>query len=293
MTDSSKPTLIGIDGGGTSCRIAILRHGKRSEIKVGRANVSTDRHAALKTIIDGLSEAASAAEIPQEELRHCHAYLGLAGVVSDTLADFIASNLPFHTVQVHDDRPSAVAGALGHINGTVAGIGTGSFMARQTDDHQHLIGGWGLILGDDASGGWLGRALLSRVLLAVDGLLPPSHFSRKILEELGGTAGVVDFSLSAAPRDFATFAPRIVSAAAQGDMLAVGLMTDGAGYIERGAAALGRTAGEPLCLIGGLAPNYAPYLSPEHAASLREPEGSSLDGTLQLAERIGQSEVAP
>lgn len=287
MADSSPPTLIAVDGGGTSCRIAVLRNGKRSEIRTGRANVSSDRDGAVQTIRRGLAEAAEAAGLVQADLPACRAYLGLAGVVGAEEARFVALHLPFDHVTVEDDRPAAVVGALDGAVGTVAGIGTGSFIARQAPDGLRLMGGWGFVLGDEASGAWLGRRLLARVLHTVDGLAAASPLSESLLDELGGTGGVVRYSLSAAPRDFASLAPRILEAASAGDALALALLGEGAAYVERGARALGWQEGETLCLIGGLAPHYAPYLPAPLAEALAPPAGNALDGALRLAARVG------
>lgn len=286
MDQKPHPILIGVDGGGTSCRIALLAGARRHEIKLGRANVSTDRAAAVQTIRQGLDEIAGEAGISPEELAATPAYLGLAGVIAEDEAAYVASHLPFRTVRVEDDRPSAVVGAMGRADGTVAGIGTGSFMARQVGDSLRLIGGWGFAIGDEASGAWLGRHLLAGAMHCVDGLRPSSPLSEALLAEMGGAPGLVRFSLTAAARDFGQFAPRILDAARQGDTLATDLMRAGADYIARGADALGWKDGEPFCLIGGLAPHYAPYLPPGIAAALRDPQGNALDGTLILASRL-------
>lgn len=56
MTDLNSQILIGVDGGGTSCRIALLRDGRRFETKLGRANVASDRTGAIETIRQGIDD---------------------------------------------------------------------------------------------------------------------------------------------------------------------------------------------------------------------------------------------
>ncbi len=287
MNTHMAPLLIGIDGGGTSCRVALLYQGQRHEVTGGRANVSTDREAAVKTVLDGIKAAARVAGIAQADLSAAHAFIGLAGVISPAEMEFVATRMPFPHATVQDDRPAAVVGALGDMDGTVAGIGTGSFMARQRGGRLDLIGGWGLAIGDEASGGWLGRGLLTRTLHAHDGLIARSPLSDSVLTDLNGAAGIVHFSLAARPGDFAALAPRVTDAADAGDPLAVDLMRDGASHIERSILALGWTPGEPLCLLGGLSERYRPYLPAALAAALVPARGSALDGALALAARMG------
>lgn len=287
MMEAEPRPLIGIDGGGTSCRIAVLHDGRRYDIRCGRANVSTDPEAAIATILGGLAEAAQAAGLTLEQLAQGRAFVGLAGAISARESDFVARRLPFEMIEVTDDRPAAVIGALGDGDGTVGGLGTGSFMARSLAKRLTLIGGWGLALGDEASGAWLGRGLLARTLHAHDGLVDHTPLSREIIRELDGPAGIVRFSLRARPGDYGEFAPRIVTAAETGDPIARALMSGGADHLERAVRALGWQDGETLCLIGGLAPRYTAFLPEDMARNLRPPQGTALDGALALAARVG------
>jgi glucosamine kinase len=282
------PCIVAVDGGGTSCRIAVLRDGVRSDVTTGSANVASDRSAAIKTINDALAEVAGIAGLPLPTLRKCPAYLGLAGVMSAADGAAVAQALALENGVVADDRIATVKGALGEGDGAVAGIGTGSFLGRQDDGVIRLIGGYGLGLGDEASGAWLGRALLARVLLVVDGLAGASILTDRVLAYFDGeVAGIVGFSTTAQPRDYGRFAPWITRAAHDGDAIAQELMHSGADYISKALRALGWQPGEVLCLTGGVGPQYQPYLPTEMAACVTAPNGSGLDGALALAARIG------
>jgi glucosamine kinase len=285
--------LIGVDGGGTTCRLALLHGGRRVELRTGPANVSTDLTGALARLSEGLKALATQAGLPPAELARARAYLGLAGVVSADLARAVAEALPFASVRVEDDRIAALHGALGGQDGTVFGIGTGSFLGRRVGAEVSLIGGWGFVLGDEASGADLGRRLLRAALHAVDGLAPATDLTDAILAEKGGAAGVVAFAGRATPADFAALAPRLLDAATAGDGTALALLRQGADYIARGVNRLGWQPGEALCPIGGLAASYTPYLPAPMAASLVDPQGSALDGALALAARIAAEGAAP
>lgn len=284
MASDDGSGLIGIDGGGTSCRIALQQRGRRTEVVLGSANVTSDFAGAIGLIREGLDMIAEKAELPLEGILVWPAYLGLAGVVDQSDAESVAKELPLTSAQIEDDRRATLIGALGGMDGTVAGVGTGSFIARQSDLGVQLVGGWGLRLGDEASGAWLGRQLLGLVLEVVDGLREETALIAKTFEAFDRSPGkIVKFSREAPPVEFATLAPRIIDAAEAGDPSGVFLMEEGAAYLERTIVKLGWRKGERLCLVGGIAPRYRDYLSKDLARSVVPAKGTALDGALRLA----------
>lgn len=282
MNNPAPPVLIGVDGGGTSCRVALIHAGNRSEAVLGSANVSTDFEGAIATICRALTQAGDIAGLTMADLSRGYAHVGLAGVMSPAIAARVAAALPIDGATVTDDRPTTIAGALGEADGSVAAIGTGSFIGRQVGGRIEGLGGWGFYIADQAAGAWLMRRSFEELMLAVDGLAPMTPFARSLLAEHGDDPGaVVQFSLTARPADYARLARGLVDAAEAGDPLAGRLMTEGADYIRRGLAHLGWHPGEPLCLTGGLGPAYARWLGLETVPA----QGNALDGALQLARR--------
>ncbi|MHA6344606.1 glucosamine kinase nucleotide-binding domain-containing protein [Roseivivax sp. CAU 1761] len=277
--------IIAVDGGGSSCRFLWADGGTRRLVTLGPANVSTDFDAALAVLRDGFDRLAG--EVGRD-LRGAPACLALAGVIDAEIAARVRRALPLARAVVEEDWQAALAGALGGARGAVAGIGTGSFLARQGPGGARALGGHGLILGDEASGGWLGRQALARALHAAEGLAPETDLTRALLAERGGVSGIVAFAAAAGPADFARLAPGIVAAAAAGDAAARALMQEGAAYLERGLAALGWTGTEPLCLLGGLGPTYRDWLSEAARAALIAPRGSALDGAEARARRFAE-----
>ncbi len=278
------PLLIGVDGGGTSCRASLRMgpDGPRHDVRLGAANVSTDFEAALTTINAALAQLALLANVAPSAMAGACVHLGLAGVMNDAIAARVAAALPFPSATVTDDRPTTIAGALGEGDGAVAAIGTGSFVGRQVAGRISGVGGWGFYIGDQASGAWLLRRCLEQVMLAVDGFTPHTDLTRAILRDHGGDPGqIVQFSLISQPADYARFARDVVVAGDAGDPLGVQLMQDGAAYIRAALTVIGWQTGEPLCLTGGLGPAYARWLNIETIA----PKGTALDGALALAAR--------
>lgn len=294
MSGARSYPVIGVDGGGTHCRFAFARGGNsddRVELRLGSANVSSDRAGTLATLRDGLDRLARKAGLDRAAFDDIPVFMGLAGVTGPEMARDLQDALQLGNVRVEDDRRTTLVGALGDRDGYVAGIGTGSFLGGRRNGAERLIGGWGFTLGDEASGAWLGHQCLRLVLQSRDGLVPATSLTTALLDEFGDGAGLVAFATGARPADFASLAPRIVSAAHAGDTVARGLMDRGAGYIDRALSELGREAGDPLCLVGGLAPQYAPYLPTDLARCLIEARGTALDGALALAGRIPRREA--
>ncbi|WP_170461586.1 BadF/BadG/BcrA/BcrD ATPase family protein [Ruegeria arenilitoris] len=287
--DESLPYLIAIDGGGTRCRFAMAGPTGRHDLVLGSANVYSDRAAAISTLNAGLRALAERAAMPEAALTGIPIYAGLAGVTDADTGAEIARHLPSRIVQVEDDRRSAVVGALGPVDGCLIGIGTGSFLARQSDGEIRLIGGYGALIGDDASGYWLGQQLLRRVLLAADGIAPDSALTRSVRRRFDeDPMQIVRFAGQARPAEIADFAPEIIAAAQKGDVVAVALMREGADYVAAGLQALGRDDPEPVCAVGGVASHYIPYLSVEVQSAMIEPAGTALDGALQLAAQLAE-----
>lgn len=292
MTAHDAPLLIAADGGGTGCRIALLADGRRVDLQVGRANVHSDPEGAATTLRQGLERLADAAGIAVSDLSRAVGYFGLAGANAPAAALRVAARLPLARVRVEDDRRAAVVGALGDDDGTLAGIGTGSFFARQHAGGVDLRGGWGFVLGDEASGGWLGRLALARVLHAADGIEPDTDLTRTLSARFGGPQGILDLVADARPGDIAALAPDVVAAAVADDPTGTALMRAGADHIVRATVALGWQAPEPFCPMGGLGRAYLPWLPGDMADAVRAPRGSALDGALVLAARLA-AEDAP
>lgn len=281
--------ILAIDGGGTSCRGRLfVAGGAMVEAVEGPANVFSDFEAALGRILKLIGALFDKAGLGPGASAETVAHLGLAGVIDAAGADAVAARLPFARSEVTSDQPTMIVGALGGRDGAVAAIGTGSFVGAQNGGAVRVLGGWGLAIGDQASGAWLGRELLKHVILAGDGIEEAAPVATRMLDRLGGVAGVTRFSLGARPADYGRFAPEVVVAAEDGDPLAARLMVTGADYIATALRTLGWSAGERLCLSGGLGPAYARWLPAEITAGLAAPDGTALDGATILARRLAE-----
>ena len=280
------PVIIAVDGGGSGCRAAVGKptKGILAQAAGGPANATTDPRGAVQNVLAAVQRAAEQAGVPTLALGDAVAHLGLAGIMSAQQGQAVAQALPFATCIVTDDRPTTVAGALGGADGFVAAIGTGSFVGRGRTHVFRAAGGWGLALSDQASGAWLGREALVRVFLSHDKVEPSTALTDGLMAHFGGDPNaIVAFSQTATPADYARLAPHIVDAAQAGDPTAKEIMEQGADYIASALAALGYTKGNPLCLTGGIGPQYATYLPRAMQQAVIPATGTALDGAFALA----------
>lgn len=278
---------IGVDGGGTGCR-AVLTDGAGAVLGRGTggpANFTSAPETALANVRAAIGAAAAEAGVPPEAALQGAAHIGLAGVQTAADARAVEAAFPFARGCVAtDDRPTFARGALAGRDGVLIAIGTGSFAAQVRGGRLDLLGGWGFQVGDQASGAWIGRALLTRALLAHDRLQASSALVDDVLAQFGGDPNaIVQFATKAAPAAFAEHAPAVAEAAARGDAVAVEIMVEGARYVSACLTRFAPEATDVVVLAGGLGPAYAPYVPDHVRAHLAPPLGTALDGALALA----------
>lgn len=275
---------LGVDGGGTGCRAALADDGGRviGQGSAGPANIASDRAGALGNILAASRSALSAAGLDEGTLPSLHAGLGLAGANSRGSVEALRAALPFARVRIETDAVAAAKGALGDRDGIVAAVGTGSVYAVQRGTGLRQIGGWGLVLGDEGSGAWIGRALCAAALRAVDGFAELTPLLRDLLSEHGGPLGLVSFSLGARPADFAALAPRAVGSS---DAAAAAVMARADAEVAAAVDLLQAGGSVPVVFLGGLGPTFEARLAGRWPAAA--PLGTALDGALWLARASG------
>lgn len=278
-----EPLFLGVDGGGTGCRVALWDTGGRLLARAdgGPANVTSDFDGACGHILAAIAqiEAAGGRSVAQAT-----AHLGLAGVMSPEIGAAVAARMPMIRCTVTDDRPTTIAGALGGADGAVLALGTGSFVGIQRDGQVRAVGGWGFQVSDHGSAAWIGRAALAATLDAVDGLSPHDVMSRALLARFGGDPNaIVAFAATARPVDYGALAPLVLDA--DGDPAALAILGQGADWLNRALLALGHDDSLPLCLIGGLGPRYRGVLD-RPGRRFVDPQGTALDGALLLAKGV-------
>jgi glucosamine kinase len=287
---SSKETfmsyLIGIDGGGTSCRAVIAKpDGSRlGEGRAGPANIVTDVQDALRNIESASGQAAKQAGLSRAELEESSAVLGLAGANIASRGAVFEQQLRFLQSRVVSDARIALAGALGDNDGAVAIVGTGSVFIAQHRGAIRSIGGWGFAVGDFCSGARLGRTLLQEVLLAHDKVRPRSALTDAVMNRFSGSPDeLVEYAQSAKPREFGIFAPLLFDAAYADDPIAAQIVDLALEQLEENLRVLIDRDNLPFCLLGGLASIYSSRLKSKLKKRELEPKGNALQGAVTMA----------
>lgn len=279
--------ILGIDGGGTSCRAAVARPDGTilGRGRSGAANILTDPNNAIISITQAVRAAYCEAGLDEAGIDGASAFLGLAGTNVGDRTRYVRDRLPFRHTDIDSDGLIALQGAIGDTDGAVAILGTGSIYMARKDDTVRYIGGWGFTVGDLGGGARLGHALLQEALLAHDGVHPRSGVTDAVLAEFkGDPRGIVEFARLSKPGDFGRFAPLLFDHARQGDARAIAIVEAGAATVNESLDAIMALAGAPrLCLLGGLAQIYPQWLCERHRALLVEAEADALTGAVALA----------
>ncbi|MCY4146447.1 MAG: hypothetical protein OXE95_09200 [Chloroflexi bacterium] len=170
----SDPLFAGIDGGGSSLRVAIVdaRLATIATQSAGTANPSiSGREGAQAHIRATVRATLRQAGIAPERI--AAAGIGIAGASNlhskDWLLATLAPVLPSARLVPSSDLEIALVGALGRRHGILLLAGTGSAAYGCAPGGQRLqVGGWGYLLGDEGSGYWMGMQLLRGITAAYD-----------------------------------------------------------------------------------------------------------------------------
>ncbi|RZV98654.1 MAG: ATPase, partial [Rhodobacteraceae bacterium] len=100
MGDSRKNAVIAVDAGGTRCRLALDDGISVTSVETGAANVSTDFDGAIAQISAGLTALAGKAGVTPDSMARMPAFIGMAGVTGQAIADRVRGALPFRDARV-------------------------------------------------------------------------------------------------------------------------------------------------------------------------------------------------
>lgn len=289
--------VLGIDGGGTSCKAALATADGTvlARARSGAANIRTDLTGARTHIVEAARQAFLAAGENPDLIPQTPAVLGLAGANVGTYRQQLEAILPFSASRVETDAEIALEGAVGSGDGAMAILGTGSAYMVRHGGRSRAVGGWGFQVGDQGSGARIGRDLLEQTLLAYDGIRPASPLTAEMMAVFrDNPQDLVEFTTNAKPGDFGGFAPKVFENADRGDAVADWIIDKAVADVEAALAVLDLRPGDPLCLLGGLGPLYAPRLAQRYRDLLRTPLDDALGGAVRMAARLfGESAGGP
>lgn len=169
--------------------------------------------------------------------------------------------LPQARIAVDSDAVMALLGATMGKPGIIVISGTGSIVLGMGEDRAMArAGGWGLLLGDEGSGGNLGLEAVKAVLRAEDGLGPATRLKAAVMRhfKVSTPAGLITRVYRRPPTsgEYARILPALLAAARSGDRVARALLRRAgeqlAELVEAVAARLHVHGTVPLILSGGV-----------------------------------------
>jgi glucosamine kinase len=290
------PYLLGVDGGGTGCRVVLAdRHGTELARVSGEAAALGLGHgrawAAIEAACDAAFIQAGLSRQGCFDARACVMACGLAGVHHPQWrAEFVAHAPPLAALLLDSDAYTTLLGAHGGAPGVVIAVGTGSIGAvLEPHGKYRTVGGYGFPASDEASGAWLGLRAMKYAQHALDGRAARDEFALALYRATGidGHESLVEWLAAARQADYARLAPVVLSY--REHQFVAQCLVRAAEEIGRMIAALDPQAALPVALAGGLAPALREWLPAPYKNRLRSPEGDSASGALLLAKRYAQS----
>jgi len=287
--------FLGLDGGGTGCRAVV---GDAARVlgrgEGGPANPrAVGVEAAWGNALEAVDRALAAAGLGPGAKRDLHACFGLAGVGRPLdHSAFLAVPHPFRSLRLETDVHVALVGALGREEGALLVAGTGSIAyAVDATGGRYRVGGWGLPVGDEGGGAWLGREAVRAALRAYDGRGPRTPLTDRVMERHGGVEGLLAWVLTATPKDFGALAPLVLGAAE--DAVGQALRRTAIFHLEELVGALDRRVPPgpaAFSAVGGVAAALLPDLLPRLPVRFWEgyggPQGPPEEGALRLAQGL-------
>lgn len=288
MTSDKSPTLYaGVDGGGTHCRVRLRDAAGQlmGEAEGGPANIRLGLNLVWGNILGALDKALAEARRPSISWDEISIGLGLAGIADASDIDRTLKAGPrFARADAATDAHTACLGAFSGRDGGLLIAGTGSAAYAWVAGRGHAVGGWGFEVCDDGSAASLGREAIRSALQGWDGLGPVTEFTRAVIAHFGGhPADIVHWVTTAKPRDYGLLAPLTMTFADEGDAVAVSLVQQSATDLGRYIARLHEIGAAKVCLVGGMAKPFGPWLSPWTHSILATPEQDALEGALLMA----------
>lgn len=228
MTD----LVVGVDGGGSKTRV-IVGNGSGeilSEATGPGSATALDRTDESAEIIGKIVREA-VAEVAQLEFKPSIVVCGVSGAGRTNVQNALRASLEDREIAdevvVVGDGEIAMYDAFGRGAGVLMVSGTGTIAhGRGPSGQEARCGGWGIFVGDEGSGRWIGRRALAVVAAASDGREPPTELTGAILTaaQLNDTSELIPWAIAATGKELAALAPVVMNCAANGDARANALV---------------------------------------------------------------------
>lgn len=286
---NSERLYLGVDGGGTRCRVRIANASGDvlGESVGGGANTRLGMDHVFGEIITAASLALKNAGLDDSRLGDLHAGLGLAGLSVERERKLAYAHAhPFATVCFATDAYTACLGAHDGANGAILIVGTGTCGQAIIDTQELAVAGWGFEISDIGSGARIGRGAIEAALLAHEGLVEKTDLTKEIMAKFDHSPEkIVAFAETARPADYGAFCPMVFDLECSGDAAASGLVKNAATanlQILRKLVAFGAPR---LSLMGGLSEQMAKRMPSDITDILVPAKYDAMHGAILMAKQ--------
>ena len=174
------------------------------------------------------------------------------------MAAALLQRVRFEKLIIASDTKAAALSSKSHADLTIA-VGTGITALVNMPDHNFELTGHGYLIGDEASGFWIGRSGLNAALRANEGRGPDTSLLKTAIDFYKVPARELAdhiHQLSAPVAQVAAFAPSVVKAAQAGDAEALFIVSQAANEIVvLIEVAIERANIKTVALVGGAIPH--------------------------------------
>lgn len=230
--------VIGIDGGGTKTLLKMAGiDGKLIAChECGPSNINSAERGAVREVLSKLIyEGVDKAGMRLDDcLCLCIGAAGAGREKDRKIIENIIRDTGFTgRLVVTDDIHTAFYGGVGGNEGIIAISGTGSVcFGKNSRGESHRAGGWGHIIGDEGSGYYIGREVLTAVIRSYDGRQGYTELTDLVLEHLNlkSPEDLVEYVYrsGAGKREISSLAAIAAKACALGDFAAEQILKNAA-----------------------------------------------------------------
>jgi len=290
--DLNPPIFVGIDGGGTKCRVRLenVEGQLLGEGLGGTANPSHGLATVVNSIMTAVHMALTQANLPARCVSNLIVGAGLAGLHLPKYREVMANwQHPFKSLYLTDDLHVATIGAHAGSDGAVIIVGTGFSALSVVNNKKTNIGGHGFLQADHCSGSWIGYQGVQAVLLAADKLAEPTLLTQLLNEKFNAKGlELADKLVGASACEYGALAPLVFAASARRDVVALDIIYQSCDFINRVIRLLADTAPPRISMIGGVGERVIDQLDKAVVALLSAPIQTPEQGALHFARQQEQ-----
>jgi len=287
MLVDEKPLFMGIDGGGTKCRVRIESStGQLLGTGLGgTANPSQGLTTVAKSIITATQQALANANLPISAMQTMVVGAGLAGLHLPQYHQLMMNwKHPFKALFLTDDLQTALLGAHHGNEGAVVIAGTGFSAMSLVNGEKTSIGGYGFLMADHCSGSWIGHQAVQAVLLDIDNLAEKTSLTAMLEEKFNGRGcQLANALVGASPKDYGEIAPLVFIAAEKQDQIANKILNQSRQFISRVICLLAKSKPARISIIGGIAQRLQTSFSEDILSKLSPAIQSPEQGAIHFA----------